>query len=259
MGNIVLKALVVVMFFVTGCGGDSRADEVLALPSQDVNTDPVSKILTNLQYAAGGLKSYQCKIEYLFSQPILESKTLRMGNLYYARFDGGSKLRIEFDALTQDDGPMQKNRDIYIFDGHWLTHIDYQIKQAQKRQLAEANEPIDAFELVKRTFPIIGFDRSEDLKKQFDVNLIGESNGLVHLFLKVKPDSQYKDDYTSVDVWIDTAKTGLPEKVATTNNNGDIYEIRFIEPKVNEMINEKVFEFTIPNGFGKPEVIPLKK
>jgi outer membrane lipoprotein-sorting protein len=77
--------------------------------------------------------------------------------------------------------------------------------------------------------------------------------------MKVKPGSIYKDDYKSVDVWIDTAKSGLPDKITATNTNGDIYEIRFIEPKVNEPIDEKVFDVTIPDGFGKPEIIPLKK
>jgi outer membrane lipoprotein-sorting protein len=179
--------------------------------------------------------------------------------LSYARFGNGSKLRINFETLTQDENPQQKYGEQYIFDGQWLTHIDYQIKQAQKRQLAEANEPVDAFELAKRNFPIIGFDKTEDLKKEFDVNFISELNGLIHLYMRVKLGSIYKDDYKSVDVWIDTAKSGLPDKITATNTNGDIYEIRFIEPKVNKPIDEKVFEFTIPDGFGKPEIIPLKK
>jgi hypothetical protein len=112
---------------------------------------------------------------------------------------------------------------------------------------------------VKRNFPIIGFSKTDDLKKDFDVNLVGDSNGLVHLYMKVKPDSIYKDDYKSVDVWIDAAKSGLPDKITATNTNDDIYEIRFIEPKVNEPIDEKVLELAIPDGFGKPEIIPLNK
>jgi outer membrane lipoprotein-sorting protein len=149
----------------------------------------------------------------------------------------------------------------------------------QKRQLAEANEPIDAFELAKRNFPLIGFDKTEDLQQQFDINLIGpatarhvyslsdpcgayaetsEPNGLTHLHLKVKADSQYKDDYKSVEVWIDR-QLMLPAKISAVSTEGDIYEISFIKPKANETIDEKVFEFTIPDGFGKPEIIPLKK
>lgn len=218
----------------------------------------VDNILEGMRDIASGLRSYQCKVEYLFSQPLLESKTLRTGTLYYARFGDGSKLRINFNILTQDDGPPEDYKECYIFDGRWLTHIDYQIKQVQKRQLAEANEPIDAFELAKRNFPIIGFSEADDLKKEFDVNLVGEPNDLTHLKLAVKTDSQYKDDYKVVEIWIDK-KLMLPAKLTAVSTDDDIYEIDFIEPKVNELIAEKVFEFTIPPGFGKPEIIPLGK
>ncbi|MGA2171741.1 MAG: outer membrane lipoprotein carrier protein LolA [Sedimentisphaerales bacterium] len=204
------------------------------------------------------LRSYQCGVEYLFSQPVLESKTLKTGSLCYARFGGGSKLRINFDTLTQDEGPQQKYADCYIFDGQWLTHIDYQIKQVRKKQLAEANEPVDAFELARKSFPIIGFGKTEDLEKEFDVNQMDDSNQIVHLHLTVKPDSQYKDDYRSVEVWIDKGLM-LPAKISAVSTEGDIYEIKFVSPLVNEKIDEKVFDVKIPDGFGRPEIIPLKK
>ncbi len=231
----------------------------------------VSSILNGLKQKTSQLQSYQCEVNYLFSQPLLESKTLRTGNLYYARLSNGSKLRINFDTLTQDENPQQKYGEQYIFNGQWLTHIDYQIKQVQKRQLAEANEPLDAFELAKRNFPLIGFDKTEDLQQQFEISIVEEreqSNivipakagiqNLVHLNLKVKPDSIYKDDYKSVEVWIDKGLM-LPAKISAVSTEGDIYEISFIKPKVNEAIDRKVFEFTIPDGFGQPEIIPLKK
>jgi len=224
----------------------------------NTNTDSTDKILKGLQSATAGLKSYQCKIEYLFSQPVLESKSLRTGSLYYSRFGDGSKLRIRFNTLSQDDGQQQQYVEHYIFDGQWLTHIDYQIKQVQKRQLAEANEPIDAFELVKRNFPIIGFSKSDDLKKEFDINLVPEPNDQVHLLMNVKPDSQYKDDYKSVEIWLDKSSM-LPAKLIAVSTGGDLYEIKFVAPLVNEPIEENVFEYTVPAGFDKPEIIPLKK
>ena len=247
-----LKILIILAVIVGGCSRASYAEQ----PASDANY--VSSVLDGLKQKTSRLQSYQCEVNYLFSQPVLESKTLRTGNLYYARLSNGSKLRINFDTLTQDENPSQKYGDQYIFDGRWLTHIDYQIKQVQKRQLADANEQIDAFELAKRNFPLIGFDKTEDLKKEFDVNLAGEPNGLIDLRLKVKPDSIYKDDYKSVEVWIDK-RLMLPAKISAVSTEGDIYEISFIKPKVNEVIDEKVFEFTIPDGFGKPEIIPLKK
>jgi outer membrane lipoprotein-sorting protein len=276
------KTLIIPAVITGLCGFASCAETAAVNPPVDNTTVSVNAILDGLQKAAAGLKSYQCKVEYLFSQPVLESKTLRTGDLHYARFGNGSKLRIDFNTLSQDDGPQQNYKECYIFDGLWLTHIDYQIKQVQKRQLAEANEPIDAFELAKRNFPIIGFGKSEDLNKQFDVNLVNlagpatarrlysdsnhngayaetsDSNGPTHLQLKVKSDSQYADQYKSVDIWVDKA-TMLPAKIEAVSTEGDIYEIKFIDPKANQSIDEKAFEFTIPPDFGKPEIIPLKK
>jgi outer membrane lipoprotein-sorting protein len=252
-----LRILIILAVMVGGCGQASCAEQATG----DANY--VSSVLDGLRQKTSRLQSYQCEVKYLFSQPLLESKMLRTGNLYYARLGNGlpagagSKLRINFDTLTQDENPQQKYGEQYIFDGRWLTHIDYQIKQVQKRQLAEANEPIDAFELAKRNFPLIGFDKSEDLRQQFDTNLVDEPNGLTHLHLKVKPDSRYKDDYKSVEVWIDK-QLMLPAKISAVSTEGDFYEISFAKPKVNEVIDEKVFEFTIPDGFGKPEIIPLK-
>jgi outer membrane lipoprotein-sorting protein len=259
--NLITKMIklktISILILVGLCGLASCAETPISNAPVDANINPINNILDGLQKAAAGLKSYQCKVDYLFNQPVLESKTLRTGDLLYARLGNGSKLRINFNTLSQDNSPVQNYKEYYIFDGLWLTHIDYQIKQVQKRQLAEANEPLDAFELAKRNFPIIGFGKSEDLAKQFEVNLAGDSNGFTHLQLKVKPDSLYADQYKSVDIWLDKTSM-LPSKIEAVSTEGDIYQIKFINPKVNQPIDEKAFEFTIPADFGKPEIIPLK-
>ena len=80
----------------------------------------------------------------------------------------------------------------------------------------------------------------------------------IGLHLKVKPDSVYKDDYTSIDFWIDKGLF-LPGKIVALSTEEDIYQIELLDAKVNEKIDEKVFEFEVPEGFGEPEIIPLKK
>jgi len=227
---------------------------------EKVNANPVEAILKQLTWKTRELQSYQCRIEYLFSQPVLESETLRKGVLYYANSDGKSKLRINFQTLKQDDEKERRYIEHYIFDGVWLTHIDYQIKAVKHRQLAEPNEPVDAFELAGQNFPIIGFTKIEDLKKQFEIKLVEQEGDkvrdFVQLNLKVKPDSIYKDDYTSIDFWIDK-KLGLPAKIVAITTEEDIYQIKLLKAKVNKRLNKKVFEFKIPKGFGEPEIIPL--
>ncbi len=227
--------------------------------AQDANE--VEGVLQSLQQKAAELKSYQARVDYLVRQPLLESQQRRKGALYYRKSDDRSNLRIDFQTLQQDDEKEQKYVEQFLFDGVWLWHVDYQTERVEQRQLAEPNEPIDAFALASRHIPVVGFSKVDDLREQFDVELIPESQGpaspLQHLRLKVKPDSVYKDDYVTIDFWIDR-KVGLPIKVVAVNTEDDIHEIRLLEPKVNVAIDRKVFQIDVPRGFS-PEVIPLDK
>ena len=141
-------------------------------------------------------------------------------------------------------------------------HIDYQVKEVKRYQKAEANEPIDAFELIAQNFPIIGFAKTEQLRKEFEITVKSQKEDkggdFVALDLKVKPDSVNKDDYTSIEFRIDD-KMYLPVKIIAVSTEDDIYQISFLEPIVNKKIDEKVFEVEIPKGFGEPEIVPLKK
>ncbi|MHC4624086.1 MAG: LolA family protein [Planctomycetota bacterium] len=230
---------------------------------KSVQPEPVEKVLGQLRQEAEKLQSYQARIEHMVRQPLapeIESATLRKGTFYYQRFGKKSKLRIDFQTLKQDDEREQEYVEQFVFDGVWLSKIDYQLQQVTRRQLAEANEPVDALELAKRTFPIVGFSKIEELKKEFGIELVEQEKtvreDLVQLHLKVKPDSAYKDDYATVDFWID-ADAGLPAKIVAVTTEDDIYEIRLLEPQVNKKIDKKVFDFTIPKGFTVEE-IPLK-
>src|SRR4030042_1149087 len=177
----------------------------------------VEIVLEQLKKRTAEMKSYQGQIEYRFIQPLLESETLKKGVLYYQKTDGKSALRINFQSLKQDEEEEQKYIEQYIFDGVWLTHIDYQIKEVKRYQKTETNEPVDAFELVSANFPIIGFSKVEDLKKDFEIGLVerqgGQEKNFIQLHLKVKSDSTYKDNYTSIDFWIDE-ELYLPARIA---------------------------------------------
>ncbi len=283
MNKIMIKATFIVLWatgisWASGCMEAPKKQQL-----ENPKDDPVNIVLEKLNKTTSGLKSFQSRIEYKYLQPVLESESLQKGVFYYARSDGKSALNINFNTLKQDDEKEQKYVERYIvldgarlplpnreLKGIWLALLDYQIKEAKYYQLAEPNDPnksIDVFDLASKKLPMLGFSKIEDLKKQFEVSLVepqkNESEEFIQVHLKVKPNSIYKDDYISIDFWIDK-KLGLPVKIIAVKSEpeppySDILEIKFLKPKVNKSIDKKVFELKIPKGFGEPEVFPLER
>jgi len=259
--KIIAKSLFILLIVVSACWAGCSAKTTSVEPKEK-QANPVDVVLNQLSRRTKQLKFYEARVEYKVIQPVFESTTLRKGALYYAKSGRKSKLRADFKTLKQDDEKEQIYREEFIFDGVWLTRINYRIKQVTMHQMAEPNKPVDAFELAGRNLPIVGFAKIEDLKKQFEIKLVeqqgDEEGNFIHLHLKVKPDSTYKDNYTSVDFWIDK-KLGLPAKITAVSTEGDIIsQIKLLKPQVNSKMDLKIFEFKVPNDFGK-EIIPLKK
>jgi len=273
-----------IVLWATGTCWASGCTKSSQTPQQEIpKDDPLSIVLERLNKTTSGLKSFQSRVEYKFSQPVLDSESLWKGVMYYARSGKTSTLSIHFNTIRQDDEKEQKTLEQYfVLDGAllpvtdrelkgiWFAHLDYQIKEAKYYQLAEPNDPnkpTDVFELASRNLPMLGFSKIEDLKKQFEVSLVEsqktESEEFIQVHLKVKPNSIYKDGYISIDFWIDE-KLNLPAKIVAVKTEpeppfGDIVEIKFLKPKVNKSIDKKVFEFKIPKDFGEPQVTPLEK
>jgi hypothetical protein len=241
-------------------------------------TNAVDTVLKQLNKKTSELMSYQAQIEYNFIQPLFESEKLQKGVFCYAKLGKESKLRLNFQTRKIEDEEEEKYAVQYIvldgvylshpdyqFKGTWAVLIDYEIEAVKYYQLAEAkepNKPVDVFDLASRNFPMVGFTKMEDMKKQFEVTLVeqkkSEPEDFIQVHLKVKPNSVYKHDYISIDFWIDK-KLGLPAKIVAVTTEEDIYRIKFLKPKVNKGMDKKVFEFKIPEGFDEPEIIPLKK
>lgn len=260
MNKQIITKIVFILLGTAGMCWAGCSVKTKVVEPKEKQANPVDVVLTQLSRKTRLLKSYQAQVEYKSIQPVFESTTLRKAQLFYAMSGEKSKLRINFSTLKQDDEKEQKFREEFIFDGVWLAQIDYQTKQVIMRQLAEPNKPVGAFELAGRNLPIVGFTGIEDLRKQFEIKLVdqkgSERDDFIQLHLKVKPDSKYKDKYTSIDFWIDK-KLYLPARVGAVSAEEDIHQIKLLNPKVNKKLDMNIFDVEIPNGFGK-EIIPLE-
>jgi outer membrane lipoprotein-sorting protein len=231
-------------------------------PAKEQNREPnqVEKILAELSKQTGNLKSYQAQINYLFVEAprMLDMRTLRKGMIYYLKDEKGSQIRINFLSRRQDDDEEQKYRKEYIFDGVRFVEIDYHLKQVTIREIATKDRPRDIFAFISGNFPIIGFGSGEDLRKDFSISHAENSDpNLVQLHLEVKKGSKYEDKYKTVEFWVDK-KVKLPVRVVANSTEGDIYDIKFIEPQVNKKIKMAVFKLETPADFSS-NVIPLKE
>jgi outer membrane lipoprotein-sorting protein len=255
------SAMVMMLAVALAAGLSWGAQAPAAPPSRPAAAEPnaLDTVLKKLQDKAAELKTYQVNMDYVFKQPVLESQQRRTGVLYYAKADKKSNLRIDFRTLQQDQEKEQKYVQQYFFDGVWLLEIDPQLQTATKRQLAQPDKPLDALSLISKQLPVLGFAQVQDLRRQFEIQLVAEPPGQPaarpHLHLKTKPDSVYKDDYVTIDLWIDS-NLGLPVQVQAVTTEQDVYEIKLSEPKVNGPLDPKLFQADISHSFSM-QVIPL--
>ncbi|MBN1796399.1 MAG: hypothetical protein JW804_06985 [Sedimentisphaerales bacterium] len=274
-----MRMLITVLFltnlcFAEGCAAANATEEKVTVPSsaedskcEPIKVKPVDEVLAKLNESAKKIKTYQADIIHLSRQPLFESQTLRTGRIYYQRLPGQSLLRVDFNTLKQDDQPAEKYIEQFYFDGVWLTRIDFQLKEVKRYQLVDPNDidaekGVDAFDLISEHLPVVGFTGTDKLKKEFDITLIEPNQtspaNCAHLRMGVKADSKFKDDWEHIDCWV-AKKQYLPVKMATYTTEDEIYELEFIEPKVNEPIDKSIFAPKVPEGFVLAEEKPLKK
>lgn len=219
-------------------------------------TTRVERILSDLRKAADSLRSYRAEIEYLFIQDpeLINSTTLQKGMLYYVKNDKASKLKIDFQIMQQEDEEPEKRIQQFLFDGVWLTKIDYQTKTVDYYQKRPKNDPVDVFEYISHNFPMIGFAETDRLPKEFEISLPDDDpadpNALVHLHLKVKKNSIYKDDYKYIDFWVDP-NIFLPARLIAVSTEDDIYQIDLKRPSLNKQLKDSVFQVDPPQNFTK--------
>lgn len=260
--NLVFSVSVILIFsgFAIGCGcnsselgttaiacaGNSPAPKEMPQPENNLE-----KLMSNLEKKTESLKSYQAKISSVFLEPLLEAQTTREGMLYYAKKDDNAILRVNFATRQIDEEPAIEDRQEYIFDGVWLTRINYTTKHVEKQQIAEVNAPEDVLGLVSRNFPLIGFSNIDRIKQDFDVSMIDKEKAddkLAELKLIPKKGSKFSEDYSRIDFWVDL-KASLPAKIEATTSEEDIYQLIFSDVKFNKTIKTDVFKVQYPDDF----------
>lgn len=221
------------------------------------NTAPqtLEEILNKLTKTTKELTSLQANIEYKFIQDpeLFESTTTNLGKIFYQKTNQGSALRLSFQTRQEDDFEPEKYREEFIFDGIWLTRINFPLKQINMDQFATKNKPIEVFELISANLPLVGFSNIDKLEKDFEIKIIEQqTNKHIQLFMNTKKDSKYAENYKDMDFYIDN-DSFLPIRIVSRTPQGDIYDIKFTFTKkdINKKLDNKIFMIEHPSGFDK--------
>jgi hypothetical protein len=243
--------LLAVVLSTTGVACASDPNQPAASPPAAAPLSQLDGILTTLNKNLAALHSCRLDLTWTFTQPLLETSTVRRGVLYYRKGSDRSQLRIHFDSFQQDKEKPQSMREEIIFDGVWLTRIDYQLKEIKRDQLARDDKPIQAFQLLTGRIPLIGFGSVEDLKKQFDITLVEPntpvSGRLVHLLLKTRPNSDYRNDYRTIDIFTEPS-AAMPDRIRAVTPDDDISEISLTAAGPQD-VPDLIFAFERPRSF----------
>jgi len=213
-----------------------------------------SKLMKAVAEKGQKLQSFSSNIMYSLTEDpdIFETTTVYTGTFRYLKTEKRQYAMIDFTTRQEDELPQEKYQQRYIFDGVWLTRIDYQLKQVNRDQVAAEDKPEDVFKLISKDFPLIGFSGVDTLSGCYEIAIAAQAQGdkgvcRLTLTPKEKPDSEVK--YSDIQFGIDSG-TLLPKSIrAVSAADNSICNIELDGAAVDTKIDEKLFELTIPEGF----------
>lgn len=213
--------------------------------AQPQNNDPmVRQWLDRLEQRGEDLKTLECSLDYNLEQTLMGDEARRTGKLFYKRDDKKTRFRVEFKTLTEDNVTEESKQD-YIFDGHWLSHLNHDEKIIHRWEVvAPDEEAIDPLRIGNGPFPLPVGQKAEEVLRHFAVAALpladGQQNGDGHLMLTPIHQDGSANDLRWIEMWID-AVTHLPYRVRTEDESGNLTTVRFDEIHSNKKIRNSKF------------------
>ena len=245
-----------------GLGCHAQATTTQPAPASAPLDPAVEQWLDRLQEQSEQTKTFQGNVRYDRNQKLVGDRQRRFGTLVYA-VGPPAKFAVHFDRLVVDERVDKQDR-WYIFDGQWQVERIDDEKQFIKRQVVAPNAPPDRANplgIGEGPFVLPVTMKKDRILKCFDVSLVepapAELPNTVHLKLVPKPNR--RSDYSQIDLWYDRASL-LPVRAQALDESENETVIEVSKPRVNEPVEEKVFDTDEPKEAGwHVEVTPWEE
>lgn len=216
-------------------------------PAQKLTANSsIEQILIALDTVGQNLHDFTAHVTLTEEDAAAGDSTSRTGIVYYQKqSDGNARIHIIFDTRTAG-GATDHQKIEYLLANGALTDRDYVRKTEIVRQVLKPGEKIDLLKLGQGPFPLPIGQSPAQVHAEFDVTKPAAAKSdppdTVHLRLIPKPDTQFADKFSAIDVYVDL-KTNFPKRIDTIDSNQTI--IRTTDLDLigrNTGLNDKQFD-----------------
>jgi hypothetical protein len=261
-----------------------------AAPEDPANVDPAGlEILKRLEKAPQRHKTFQADTTYAFKDMLTLEQEYRWGDFTAAMTPSKDKpeqtdfrFALVFDTFAQEQGPRTKDRQIWAFDGKWLTNVKFKAKQILRIQVAGDSDRTSPFRLGQGPMVMPIGQKVQDVIAMFEVHTqrpgfakivtrfarpdvsVNDPEGTDYILLVTRNKARDKTNHVAIEMWIDR-ETDLPvQSVAYKGEFPGLKGIkqvtygRFENHKLDEQIDPDVFLPPNRPGF-QVDVKPLRQ
>jgi hypothetical protein len=214
---------------------------------KDDGSDP---ILDALHRRGIGLKDFTADVSMAEIDPLTGDTDTLSGKVWYEnKADGTTRLRIIFDKKVQAGRPVKDFMLEYQLEDRWLIERNHKRKLQVDRQVLKPGQKVNLLKLGEGPFPLPVGQPKDEVRKLFDVKKIapadGDPAGTKHVELTPLKGTQFERKFKKIDVWVED-KNDFPRRIGTVEKNETQKVTDLTNIKVNEGIDQKVFELGEP-------------
>jgi hypothetical protein len=222
--------------------------------TEKAKDDGSDAILDALHKRGIGLNDFTADVSMAEVDPLTGDTDTLSGKVWYQnKADGSTRLRIIFDKKVQGGRPVKDFKQEYQLEGRWLIERNHKRKLQVDRQVLKPGQQVNLLKLGEGPFPLPVGQPKEEVRKQFEVKKIapaeGDPAGTQRVELVPAKGTQFERKFKKIDVWVED-KSNFPRRIGTVEKNTTQKVTDLTNIKVNEGLDQKVFELgEVPKGW----------
>lgn len=237
---------------------------------------PEMQILNRLEKAGDKFPAVTAKLTYVFRDRLVGDAEIRTGTVSYLRGKEKSPARFQVDFRTLQTSPKVKplaHRQVYAFDGMWLSVLKYLPKQITRYQVARKGQRVEPLRIGRGPFPLPFGQKAADVLKYFvpttkkvslRVGTVPKAPANADYIGLIRRTSRADEmKYALLEMWVDR-KTDLPVlliayegKRLSRRGVTKVTSVQFTDVQTSEKLPESVFYPRKPIGW-KERIEPLR-